>query len=126
VILVDTSVWVEHLRRGSPRLRRLLEDGEVLNHPFVTGELACGSLARRAEVLGLLRALPAPTVATDDEALDLVDGHGLHGRGLHGRGIGWIDVHLVASARLSGAWLWTLDRRLAREAQRLGVVDGAP
>jgi predicted nucleic acid-binding protein len=121
VILVDTSVWVEHLRRGSPRLRRLLEEGDVLNHPFVTGELACGSLARRAEVLGLLRALPAPTVATDDEAFDLVDANGLHGRG-----IGWIDVHLVASARLSGAWLWTLDRRLASEARRLGVADGAP
>ncbi|MGB8931920.1 MAG: type II toxin-antitoxin system VapC family toxin [Anaeromyxobacteraceae bacterium] len=119
MILVDTSVWVEHLRAGSPRLRRLLEEGEVLVHPHVIGELACGSLARRAEVLGLLRALPGATMASEQEAHRLVDAHGLHGRG-----IGWIDVHLVASALLSGAGLWTLDRRLEREAARVGVMRG--
>jgi predicted nucleic acid-binding protein len=116
VILVDTSVWVEHLRTGSPRLRRLLEEGEVIVHPYVIGELACGSLARRAAVLGLLRALPRATVASEEEAHRLVDAHGLHGRG-----IGWSDVHLLASALLSGAGLWTLDRRLEREARRAGV-----
>jgi predicted nucleic acid-binding protein len=116
VTLVDTSVWVEHLRRGSPRLRRLLEEGEVLCHPLVLGELACGSLGRREEVLGLLRALPVATAASEEEAHRLVDAHRLHGRG-----IGWIDVHLIASARLSRAALWTLDRRLEREARRVGV-----
>lgn len=116
MIVVDTSVWVEHLRQGSPRLRRLLEEGEVLCHPHVIGELACGTLTRRGEVLGLLRALPRATVASDEEAHRLVEAHGLHGRG-----IGWIDVHLVASALLSDAELWTLDRRLEREARRAGV-----
>lgn len=117
MILVDTSAWVDHLRAGSPRLRRLLEEGEVLCHPHVVGELACGSLGRRAEVLGLLKALPRATVASDEEAHRLVDAHGLHGRG-----IGWIDVHLLASALLSDAGLWTLDRRLEREARRVGVA----
>lgn len=119
MILVDTSVWVEHLRLGSPRLRRFLEDGEVLGHPFIVGELACGNLSRRAEVLGLLQALPRATPATDEDVLFFVGAHHLHGRG-----IGWVDVHLVASARLSGAGLWTLDRRLLREAARCGVGDG--
>jgi predicted nucleic acid-binding protein len=118
VILVDTSVWVEHLRRGSPRLRLLLEEGEVLCHPHVVGELACGSLVRRTELLGLLRALPKATLASEAEAHRLVDAHRLHGRG-----IGWIDVHLVASALLSGAGLWTLDRRLEREARRVGAGE---
>lgn len=119
MILVDTSVWVEHLRHGSPRLRRLLEDGEVLCHPHVIGELACGTLARRVELLALLRALPRATLASDPEAHRLVEL-----RALHGRGIGWIDVHLVASALLSDAGLWTLDRRLEREARRAGIAGG--
>lgn len=119
MILVDTSVWVEHLREGSPRLRRLLQDGEVLCHPHVIGELACGSLNRRAELLALLKALPRATPASDVEAHRLVDAHRLHGRG-----IGWIDVHLLASALLSRAGLWTLDRRLEREARRVGVMGG--
>jgi len=117
VILVDTSVWVEHLREGSPRLRRLLEDGEVLCHPYVIGELACGNLTRRAELLALLKALPKAALTSDEEAHRLVDAHRLHGRG-----IGWIDVHLIASALLSRAPLWTLDRRLDREARRVGVL----
>jgi predicted nucleic acid-binding protein len=116
VILVDTSVWVEHLRSGSPRLRTLLEEGEVLGHPHVIGEVACGSLARRAEVLGLLTVLPSATLASEEEAHRLVEAHHLHGRG-----IGWIDVHLIASALLSDAELWTLDRRLEREARRVGI-----
>jgi predicted nucleic acid-binding protein len=119
VTLVDTSVWVQHLRQSTPRLRRLLEEGEVLCHPHVIGELACGNLTRRAEVLGLMKALPNATPSSDEEAHRLVETHGLHGRG-----IGWIDVHLVASALLSGAALWTLDRRLEREARRVGVTQG--
>ncbi len=115
--LVDTSVWVEHLRRGSPRLRGLLDEGEVLGHPSVLGEIACGSLANRDEILDLLGALPPAAEASHAEAL-----HALHAHRLHGKGLGWVDVHLLASALLSGAGLWTLDRALAREAHRCGVA----
>jgi predicted nucleic acid-binding protein len=117
VTLVDTSVWVEHLRRGSPRLRRLLDDGEVLGHPFVLGEIACGTLANRQEILDLLGALPPAAEASHAEAL-----HALQAHRLHGRGLGWVDVHLLASALLSAAGFWTLDAALAREARRCGVA----
>ena len=114
--LVDTSVWVEHLRRGSPRLRELLDDGEVLGHPFVLGEIACGNLANRHEILDLLGSLPPAAEASHAEAL-----HALRAHRLHGKGLGWVDVHLLASALLSGAALWTLDAALARQARRCGV-----
>ena len=123
MILVDTSVWVEHLRRGLPRLASLLQDGEVLIHPWVIGELACGTLRNRQEVLELLQGLPAATVASDSEVLLLIErGH------LMGRGIGYVDVHLLASARLSHCRLWTQDRRLAAVAEELGLgaSEGGP
>jgi len=82
VTLVDTSVWVDHLRRGSSRLRRLLEDGEVLGHPFVLGEVACGSLAHRDEILELLGVLPPAAEASHAEALHALHAHRLHGKGL--------------------------------------------
>jgi predicted nucleic acid-binding protein len=119
VTLVDTSVWVEHLRRGRPDLSRRLRDAAVLCHPFVVGELACGHLARRAEVLGLLATLPTVTSADHAEVLAFVERERLSGRGL-----GWIDVHLLASARLSGVPLWTLDHRLDRAARDLGLATG--
>lgn len=113
MILADTSVWVDHLRRGSALLATLLERQEILTHPFVTGELACGNLRNRAEILDLLRALPAATAATDDEVLAF-----LESRRLMGKGIGWVDVHLLAATALTdGALLWTRDRRL-------GVIAG--
>ena len=116
MILVDTSVWVEHLRRGLPRLASLLQEGEALIHPWVIGELACGNLRNRQEVLELLQGLPAATVASDTEVLLLIErGH------LMGRGIGYVDVHLLASARLSHCRLWTQDRRLAAVAEELGL-----
>jgi predicted nucleic acid-binding protein len=118
VILVDTSVWVEHLRRGSVALAGELEAGQVLTHPFVIGELACGTLINRREVLGLLARLPSAPTATNTEALDF-----LEERGLMGRGIGFIDVHLLASAMLAApARLWTSDRRLAAIASELNVA----
>lgn len=107
MVLVDTSVWVDHLRRGNARLAHLLEREEVACHPFVVGELACGSLRNRAEIMSLLRALPSLTRAQDDEVLYFIERHSLMGRGL-----GLIDVHLLASAILEGAALWTLDSRL--------------
>jgi predicted nucleic acid-binding protein len=118
VILVDTSVWVEHLRRKQPILSGLLERELVLCHPFVIGELACGTLRRRDEVLSLLSALPQAPLAGHDETLVL-----LERRGMAGRGIGWIDVHLLASAMLGDARLWTLDRRLAAVAKTVGVLS---
>jgi len=117
VILVDTSVWVDHLRQGIPLLGDLLAAGEVTTHPFVIGELACGNLANRKEILTLLTALPAVQVATHTEALHLIDAHRLQGRGL-----GWIDVHLLAAARLSHAAFWTRDRRLQAAAKALGIA----
>jgi predicted nucleic acid-binding protein len=117
-ILVDTSVWIDHLRRTSPHLVDLLDQGAVLVHPFVVGELACGNLRNRTEILGLLQALPATPVAEPEETLHFVENEQLHGRGL-----GWVDVNLLASARLQGAGLWSLDKTLAAAARRLRI-DG--
>ena len=121
MILIDTSVWVEHLRRGLPRLATLLQDGEVLIHPWVIGELACGNLRNRSQVLELLQGLPAATVASDAEVLLLIERDRLMGRG-----IGYVDAHLLASARLSHCRLWTQDRRLAAVAQEQGLGGRKP
>lgn len=117
MILADTSVWINHLREGRSRLTDALNDDLVLIHPFVVGELACGNLRNRGEVLALLGELPAAPVATDAEALQFIEGRRLMGIGLR-----YVDVHLLASATLStSARLWTLDRRLAEVAAKLKV-----
>ena len=116
MILADTSVWVNHLRKGSRDLAAFLSDGMVVCHPFVIGELACGGLKNRAEVLALLAVLPSAAVASHDEAMRIVHDHKLHGKGL-----GWIDMHLLASAFLSGFSLWTNDKALAAAARSLRV-----
>jgi predicted nucleic acid-binding protein len=118
LILVDTSVWVDHLRRGEAQLADLLEGAAVLVHPFVIGEIACGNLADRELVLQLLQDLPSATVAEPDEVLGFIES-----RDLHGKGIGYVDVHLLASvALMPGAVLWTRDKRLNGEAQALGCA----
>ena len=118
VILVDTSVWIDHLRVGDPELVSLLQDGQVLAHPWVIGELALGHLSERSEVLGLLRNLPHAQSATDVETLVLIDHHQLFGLG-----IGYVDAHLLAATMLTtGARLWTRDKRLAAVAVRLGLA----
>jgi len=115
MILVDTSVWIDHLRHTEPLLAAALDRGEVLTHPFVIGELACGNIRNRAEILSLLRELPASPEATNEETLRFIET-----RGLMGRGIGLIDVHLLASAALAGtALLWTMDNRLGAVAKSL-------
>ena len=120
MILVDTSVWISHLRAGEPSLAAALEGARVLMHPFVLGELACGNLENRGEVLKLLGDLPAAPTATDPEALNFIER-----RALMGRGIGYIDVHLLASVALSSdARLWTRDRRLAAAATELQLAFG--
>lgn len=117
MVLVDTSLWIEHLRHGVTTLATLLEDGRVASHPSVIGELACGTLHRRATTLDLMRRLPRALVATDDEAL-----HVLERDRLLGRGLGWTDVHLLAAAALSHFQLWTADRRLHVAARRLRLA----
>ena len=117
MILVDTSVWVDHLRQSDRELAGLLLEEAVLCHPFVVGELACGALHQRTEILGLLRNLPQAPVLQHDEVLAFVEAHHLAGSGL-----GWIDVHLLASATLAGERFWSRDRRLAQMARRLGVA----
>jgi predicted nucleic acid-binding protein len=122
VILVDTSVWIGHLRAGDERLIALLGGAQVLGHPFVTGEVALGSLPLRDAVLSDLRDLPQATVATDEEVLDLIERHALYGRG-----IGYIDAHLLAAVRLTAdAKLWTADRRLQSVAAELGLAANLP
>lgn len=116
-MLVDTSVWIDHFSGGVPSLASLLTEAVVECHPFVIGELACGRLQRREEILRLLQGLPSVPAATHVEALALVARHGLAGAG-----IGWIDVHLLTSARLAGTQLWTRDQRLLQAARRVGVV----
>jgi len=118
MILVDTSVWIEHLRHGKPALAAALQEGSVLMHPFVLGELACGNLKNRGEVLRLLGDLPRAPLATDPETLDYIER-----RALMGRGIGYVDVHLLASVALAGgARLWTGDKRLAAVAADLKLA----
>jgi predicted nucleic acid-binding protein len=116
MILVDTSVWVQHLRKGNERLRSLLDEEQVVCHPFIIGELACGTLRNREEVLSLLKALPQARIAEDEVVLHLLDG-----RRLYGRGIGWIDAHLVASALITGCTLWTFDKPLEKVATALSI-----
>jgi len=116
MVLTDTSVWVDHLRIGNNKVEFLLEHGLVLIHPFVTGELACGNLKNRKQFLADLTLLPSAMLATHDEVLYLIEQQKLWGKGL-----GWADIHLLASARLSGCKLWTLDLRLAKSANDLGV-----
>lgn len=116
MILVDTSVWVEHLRRGSPRLAQLLQEGLVLTHPSVTGDLACANLAHRDRFMSYLHELPSASTATDEEVLTLIERYKLWGRG-----IGWVDTHLLASAKLSGALIWSADERLVAVAEMAQV-----
>ncbi len=118
MILVDTSVWIDHLRTGDEKLSTLLDTGRVLAHPFVIGEIALGYLRQRETILSALLDLPQATVATDAELLLFVEEHSLAGLG-----IGYVDVHLLASTRLTaGSALWTRDKRLIGAAERMSLI----
>ena len=116
MILVDTSVWVAHLGDGAIGLEILLNEGKVVCHPFIIGELACGNLKNRHEILSLLETLPIAAQAEHEEVLQFIETHRLMGKGL-----GYIDMHLLASAILAHVSLWTLDKRLKAVSSNLGV-----
>jgi hypothetical protein len=116
MVLVDTSVWVRFLREGDRHLAELLDQGIIVCHPFIIGELACGRIHNRREILGLLQALPSAEVLQQSELLQFIERHGLMGTGL-----GFVDVHLLASAILTGVSFWTHDKRLKRASFKLGV-----
>jgi predicted nucleic acid-binding protein len=116
VIIADTSVWVQHFRRGFPAVAAALNEGRISTHPVVLGELATGGLACRRQTLAALRSLPRVPAGTFEECLDFIETHSLHGQG-----IGWNDVQLLVSARLSSQPLWSLDACLTEAAAKLGV-----
>ena len=119
MVLVDTSVWVAHLREGSDELQNLLNNSEVLCHPFIIGELACGNLKNRTEILSLLKALSKVIVAEHEEVMRLIET-----RLLMGRGLGYVDMHLLASALLTDVPIWTLDGKLATMASKMRLSFG--
>ncbi len=116
MVLVDSSVWVRHLRTGNSDLEILLNDGRVVCHPFVIGELACGNLKNRTEILSLLHALPMAKQAENEEVLQFIESNRLMGRG-----IGYVDAHLLASAVLTAIPFWTLDKKLQEVSLKLGL-----
>lgn len=116
MILVDTSIWVDHLRAGCRTLAKLLHEGEVLCHPFIVGELSCGNLQQRREIISLLQALPHLDRVSDDEILYFIEKHRLYGKGL-----GLVDIHLLASCSVGACQLWTKDKRLMKIAEDLGM-----
>ena len=117
MVLVDTSIWVTHLRQGNRQLEKLLMDAEVMCHPFIVGELACGNLNNRNEIISLLQSLPmAPTIEFN-EFLFFIDRNQLMGKG-----IGFVDVHLLAAAQLTEVPLWTTDKRLKSAADQLALT----
>jgi predicted nucleic acid-binding protein len=116
VVLVDTSLWIDHLRAGHQQLQALLNDDTIFCHPYIIGELACGNLGNRDDVLALLQALPTVPVLVANEFVFSLDRNRLMDCG-----IGFVDVHLLASARLAGVSLWTKDRHLRAAAAHMGV-----
>ena len=116
MVLVDTSVWISHLRDGNYRLMELLNNCDVLCHPFIIGELACGNIKNRDEIISLLKSLPMAKTIEHDEALIFIED-----RELAGSGLGFIDVHILASAILSDSLLWSLEKKLSDTALELNI-----
>ncbi len=116
MVLVDTSVWIDHLRDGNQHLEKLLFDGEVACHIHIIGELACGNLKNRVEIISLLQSLPVTSIIEFSEYLYFIDQNQLSGKG-----IGFVDIHLLASAKLGHVPLWTADKRLQAAAANLDL-----
>ncbi|MEQ1790131.1 MAG: PIN domain-containing protein [Rickettsiales bacterium] len=117
MILVDTSIWIDHFRSSDAELKELLSSGQVLIHSFIIGELSLGNLHKRDVILGLLSDLPKAIAASDDEAFTFIGSNKLYGLG-----IGFVDAHLLASARLTATRLWTRDKKLNEAAKKLGCA----
>jgi predicted nucleic acid-binding protein len=116
MVLVDTSVWVEHFRSGNSGLENLLNEGRVVCHLFIIGELACGNLSNRFEILSLLQALPLANHAEHEEVMHCIENYSIMGKGL-----GYIDMHLIASAILTKVPIWTLDKKLKAVSSNLSL-----
>lgn len=116
MVLVDTSIWIDHFRGIERRLSVLLQAGRVLSHGAVIGELACGQLRQRTKIIPWLRLLTRSQAASESEALQLIED-----KRLFARGLGWVDVQLLASALVTGCSLWTSDAALRRSAEQLGL-----
>jgi predicted nucleic acid-binding protein len=116
MVIVDTSVWVSHLREGNAELANLLNNAEVMCHPFIVGEIACSNLKNRAEILSLLQSLPIAIQVKHEEVLEFIENNRLMGQGL-----GYIDMYLSASARLTGVPIWTLDAKFNKTNHKLGT-----
>jgi len=116
MVLVDTSVWVAHFREGSPKLKSLLNDGEVVCHSFIIGELACGNLENRAEILSLLNSLPMASQAEHEEVVQFIERYQLMGKGL-----GYVDMHLLACALLNQIQILTFDKKLKEVSSKMGL-----
>ena len=114
MVIVDTSIWINHLRKGDKHLEKLLFDAEVTCHEFVIGELACGNLRNRHEIISLLQSLPHSPIVDHQEFLYFIDKHQLMGRG-----IGFVDIHLLASAQLAKLPIWTADNKLRNVSKDL-------
>ena len=115
-VLVDTSVWIKHLREGDKKLVRLLEQGLVACHPFIIGELACGGIKNRHEIISLLNDLPSTNILDHYDIMEFIEY-----RKIMNQGIGYVDVHLLASALVSGTPLWTFDKALKKVANQLSI-----
>lgn len=116
MVIIDTSVWITHFRSGNAELKNLLLEAEVALHPFVFGELACGNFSDRNNILSLLSSLPSVVVAEHNEFIELIEQ-----KKLWGAGLGFVDVHLLASARISSLSIFTYDKPLASAARKLDV-----
>ncbi|KPK92987.1 ribonuclease [bacterium SM23_31] len=116
MILVDTSIWIDHLNNSNDDLIKLLNSGRVCIHSFIIGELSCGNISNRSEILTLLKALPRAEPALDEEVLALIEN-----KKLYGLGLGFVDVHLLASALIHNVKIWTGDKTLKKIAKKLNI-----
>lgn len=116
MVLVDTSVWISHLRHSNSRLQKLLNEGRVVSHPFIIGELACGNLSNRTEIISLMQSLPMLEAVEDEELLIFIE----HNK-MMGQGLGFVDIHLMAAAVMADIPLWTQDKKLKLACSQLGL-----
>ena len=117
MVLVDTSIWIDHFQKSDSNLKKLLLAAEVVNHPYVIGELACGNLSNRLEILSLLESLPKTIIARQEEILEFINKNKLYGLG-----VGYIDIHLIASTLLDGLKIWSKDKSLISVAEQFNIV----